>query len=80
MKKILLIGPILRNLKGFRKELIQRLLDEGYDVTLASAYKEEEKLGMDERLHFINVPIDRRGTSIASDIKFCNKYINILIF
>lgn len=78
MKKILLIGPILRNLKGFRKELIQRLLDEGYDVTLASAFKQEETQGMDERLHFIDVFIDRRGTSILSDILLCKNYIKIL--
>lgn len=78
MKKILLIGPILRNLKGFRKELIQRLLEEGFDVTLASSYRKEETEDMDGRLHFIDVPIDRRGTSISSDLKLCKNYIEIL--
>lgn len=78
MKKILLIGPIIGNLKGFRGELIQVLLDNGYDVTLATSYTNKEIADMDRRLHFYNVQIDRRDTSIISDLKLCFRYARLL--
>lgn len=78
MKKILLIGPILENLTGFRKELVQTLLEEGYDVTFATSFSQDETKRVDERVHLINVNIDRRGSSIIADLKLSKKYLNVL--
>lgn len=78
MKKILLIGPILENLTGFRKELVQTLLADNYDVTFATSFSEYEVRSVDDRVHLINVNIDRRGSSIIADLKLCKKYLNVL--
>lgn len=78
MKRVLLIGPILRNLTGFRKELIQKLLDENYEVILAASFKEDEAVGLDSRIKLVNILIDRRGTSIVSDLKLCKRYMALL--
>lgn len=78
MKKILLIGPILRNLKEFRKELIQRLIAENYDVTLVAECKKGESEGIDKRIKVVNVLVDRRGQALLLSLNYAKCNLKLL--
>lgn len=67
-KKILIIGTNMMNIYHHRLELIQALLESGFDVVVAAPRggeeKELEKIGC----RFIHMPVDNRGTNIKRDL------------
>jgi lipopolysaccharide/colanic/teichoic acid biosynthesis glycosyltransferase/glycosyltransferase involved in cell wall biosynthesis len=62
----------------FRKELIERLIAEGYKVLVSCPYG--KKLDLMKDISFIHedVSIDRRGTNIIKDCKLLSHYLKLL--
>lgn len=78
MKKILILSPIIGNLTSFRRELILRLLNDGYKVTLACDYEEEFEEFSQAGANYIRVPIDRRGANPIKEFKLLRTYFKII--
>jgi glycosyltransferase involved in cell wall biosynthesis len=62
----------------FRKELIEKLIQEGYEVLISCPYG--EKLDLMEDIDFIydDVEIDRRGTNVFADTRLLIHYLKVL--
>lgn len=78
MNHILILSPILRNLTNFRRELILRLLNDGYKVTLACDYEEEYDDFSRAGVKYIKVPIDRRGANPIKEFRLLRSYFKII--
>ena len=76
--RILLLGPLLRNLTNFRGELILDLIKEKYEVILVSSFESTNSKLESMGVKLVNISIDRRGTSIFRDIKLTKNYYKIL--
>lgn len=62
----------------FRKELIEAINKDGYDVLISCPYGEKLELMKDIKFKHDNVYIDRRGTNPLSDFKLLVHYIKIM--
>lgn len=62
----------------FRKELIEKLIHEGYRVLISCPYGEKLTLMKDIDFEFVDTKIDRRGTNILCDLKLIYRYFRIL--
>lgn len=78
MKKILILANNDIGLYNFRKELPQRLLRLGYDVTIALPYGEKVEKFKDMGCNFIETPMNRRGMNVIQDLKLLIQYIKII--
>ena len=58
----------------FRKELIEALIKEGYQVLISCPYGEKFELMQDIEYIYDNPVIDRRGTNIRNDCKLYKHY------
>lgn len=59
----------------FRKELIEALIEEGYDMLISCPYGEKFELIRDIEYIYDDPVIDRRGTNIVADLKlYCHYY------
>ena len=78
MKKILILANLDMGLYNFRKELLQRLLSDGYEVYISlpmgPRVADMEKMGC----RFIETPVDRRGMNPLADFKLFLTYRKIL--
>ncbi len=78
MKRVLFLVNHDIVIYNFRKELVERLLKEGYEVIISSPYGERiellEKLGC----KFIEVKLDRHGKSIRKEIQLLAYYKRII--
>ncbi len=62
----------------FRKELIEGLINAGYDVLISCPYGEKFELLQDITYLYDDPVIDRRGTNIVADFKLLVHYIKLL--
>lgn len=78
-KKILFLGNHAFVIYNFRKELIQTLLSNGYEVILSMPY-DEDKVPILESwgCRFVETKVDRRGTNIFKDIKLFLFYLKLI--
>ncbi len=58
----------------FRKELIEALIKEGYQVLISCPYGEKFELMKDIKFIYDNPYIDRRGTNVIKDLKLLLHY------
>lgn len=58
----------------FRKELIEAILDNGYEMLISCPYGEKFELMEGITFHYDNPEIDRRGTSVINDGKLFLHY------
>ena len=61
----------------FRKELIEGLLDAGYEMLVSCPYGEKLELMKHVNYRYDNPSIDRRGTNAAADLKLCAHYYRL---
>ena len=61
----------------FRKELIEAIIDSGYDMLISCPYGEKFELMKHISYIYDNPDIDRRGTSIKNDAKLLFHYFNL---
>ena len=76
--KIAIISPKDMNLYKFRKELIEELVNKGYDVVLICPYGKMLDGFIELGCRNIDISIDRRGISIISDFLLLKNYYRIL--
>lgn len=63
---------------NFRKELVERLLKEGYVIYISSPYGERIDLLIKKGCQYIETPISRHGKNPLTDIKLFNFYIKMM--
>lgn len=79
-KKILLIGNSSLVIFGFRKELIQRLVECGHEVWTSfpnGPFGEGEEISKEFGCNFVEVDINRRGKNPFEDMKLINSYYRL---
>lgn len=71
--KFLLISPKNRTVYNFRGDLIRTIIEKGYEVLVTGPDQTDvekiEALGA----RFIEIPMNKTGTSILSDLKYCKR-------
>lgn len=71
--KFLLISPKNRTVYNFRGDLIKTIIAKGYEVLVTGPDRTDvekiEALGA----RFIEIPMNKTGTSILSDLKYCKR-------
>lgn len=80
-KRILILGNSHLVVFGFRGELIERLVSEGYEVWTSfpnGPFGEGEKTAKEYNCHFVESIMDRRGTNPLQDIRILFQYNKII--
>lgn len=78
MAKILFISPKDNNFYNFRSEKILKFQKLGYEVVLICPYGKKIDFFTERGCRFIDLPMDRRGTSIWNDFKLMMQYWKIM--
>lgn len=78
MKRILILINSLGGLYNFRKELVEKLIERGYQVVISAPINEESSFFIDIGCRYIETPINRRGINPVTDFKLFIKYIDII--
>jgi glycosyltransferase involved in cell wall biosynthesis len=78
MKKIVILSNHHAYTYNFRKEIIQRLIDEHYKVYVVLPYGEKVELLKEMGCEFIDLPLDRRGMNPITDFKLLKNYHKII--
>lgn len=78
MKTVLFIVNHNITIYNFRKELVQRLVSEGYCVVAALPVTEETKKITDLGCEVVDMPVERRGTNPIHDFKLITGYRRII--
>jgi len=73
-KRVLFLANHFITLHSFRKELIQRLVEEGHEVYLSLPEDPDNKFFEDIGCHIIITEIDRRGVNPVKDMKLIAFY------
>lgn len=72
-KRVLFLSNHFKTLFWFRKELIQKLIDEGHEVYL-SLPEDENGFFANMGCHIVNTDVDRRGVNPKNDLKLIMFY------
>lgn len=78
MKKVIILSNHHAYTYNFRKEIIQRLIDENYKVYIVLPYGEKVDLLIEMGCEFIDLPLDRRGMNPITDLKLLLNYHKII--
>ncbi len=77
-KRILMLGNHEIVIYNFRRELIERMIKDGYEVYIALPYGPKIEYLKEMGCNFIDTPIDRRSTNPIQDIRVFLKYFKML--
>ena len=78
MSKVLFLANHFITLFSFRKELIQRLIDDGHELFLSLPKDEDNKYFEDLGCKIVETDIDRRGVNPFKDIKLIKQYKSMM--
>lgn len=78
MKKILMLGNHEIVIYNFRRELIERMISEGYEVYISLPYGPKVDYLKHMGCKFIDTPINRRNTNPMEDFKLLINYRSML--
>ena len=78
MKKVVILSNHHAYTYNFRKEIIQRLIDEQYKVYVVLPYGEKVELLKEMGCEFIELPLDRRGINPITDLSLILSYNKII--
>jgi glycosyltransferase involved in cell wall biosynthesis len=78
MKKVVILSNHHAYTYNFRRETIQRLLDENYKVYIVLPYGEKVEPLKELGCEFIDLPLDRRGMNPITDLKLLTSYYRII--
>lgn len=78
MKKVLMLGNHEIVIYNFRKELIEEMIKEGYEVYVSLPYGPKVEYLKEMGCKFIDTSINRRNTNPIEDIKLFFEYLRIL--
>lgn len=77
-KRILILSNHFITLYNFRKELIQKLNDEGHEVYISIPMSSSNEFFSDMGCKIIETPVDRRGINPVKEFSLIIKYIKII--
>ncbi len=80
-KKVLFLGNSKLTVFGFRGEIIEELIKNGYNVYVSfpnGPFGDGEKISKEYGCKFIETEMSRRGTNPIKDLKLLKKYISII--
>jgi galacturonosyltransferase len=78
MKKILIIGNNDVGLHNFRKELIERLISDGFHVFFSVPYGEKVEILKQTGAEYYPIEINRRGTNIKEEYILFREYRKLI--
>ncbi|WP_195270236.1 glycosyltransferase family 4 protein [Eubacterium sp. 1001713B170207_170306_E7] len=78
MKTVLILANNDIGLYNFRKELIEKLLEKGFEVAIALPYGKKVDQLIQMGCTYYETPIDRHGTNPITDMKLLHNYKKIL--
>jgi galacturonosyltransferase len=78
MRTVLVLANHFITIYAFRKELVEKLVEQGVQVYLALPESEENSYFENMGCKIIETPLDRRGTNPVSDIKLLFQYIKVI--
>ena len=78
-KKVLILVNHDVVIYNFRRELVERLLGEGYEVVISSPYGERIDPLVEMGCQYIETVIDRRGTNPLRDVNLLRYYRRIMV-
>lgn len=78
MKKVLFLVNHDVVIYNFRKELVERLLEEGYEVIISSPYGERIELLKEMGCKYIEIKLDRHGTNPLIELKLLTYYRRLI--
>ena len=77
-KRILILSNHFITLYNFRKELINKLVQDGHDVYLSMPKSDRNSYFIDKGCKIIETPVDRRGINPIRDISLILNYIKLM--
>ena len=78
MKRVLFLVNHDVVIYNFRRELVERLLEEGYEVVISSPYGERIDLLRDMGCKFVEVKLDRHGKNPLDELKLIAYYKELI--
>lgn len=78
MKKIVILSNHHAYTYNFRKEIIQKLIDENYKVYVVLPYGEKVEILKDMGCEYIDLPLERRGMNPITDFRLLMGYYKIV--
>ncbi|MBR3149687.1 MAG: hypothetical protein IKF64_05900, partial [Eubacterium sp.] len=76
--KFLLISPKNRTVYNFRGELVKSIIAKGYEVIVTGPDNTDVEKITELGARFFIVPVNKNGTSILGDIKYCHKLFKLI--
>ncbi|EET85920.1 glycosyl transferase group 1 [Clostridium carboxidivorans P7] len=77
-KRILILSNHFITLYNFRKELVEKLIEEGNEVFISIPKDKENSFFSDMGCKIIEIPVDRKGVNPVRDIGLALNYIKIM--
>lgn len=78
MLKVLILSNAISGVYNLRKEFIDRLLKEGYEVAISTPGGVESAYFVARGCRFIETPVSRRGTNVITDMRLMKQYWDIM--
>ncbi|WP_332695149.1 glycosyltransferase family 4 protein [Halalkalibacter lacteus] len=78
MKKVVILSNHHAYTYNFRREIIQRLIDEDFYVYVIQPYGEKVEKLKEMGCECIDLPLDRRGTNPITDARLIRKYFKVI--
>jgi galacturonosyltransferase len=76
--KILILSNSLPGLFQFRKELILKLIEEGYSVTICAPNGKKKEFFIENKCRYIEVKMKRKGKNPFSELKLLFHYLRLV--
>lgn len=76
--KFLLISPKNRTVYNFRGDLVRTLVNNGYEVLVTGPDQTDVDRITELGARFIEIPMNKTGTSILGDLKYCAKLFSLM--
>lgn len=76
--KFLMISPKNRTVYNFRGDLIREIQNKGYEVIVAGPNMEEVDKVKTLGVRFVEIPMNKTGTSVTGDLKYCWKLYRLM--
>ena len=76
--KFLLISPKNRTVWNFRGDLVKAIIAAGYEVIVTGPDQTDVDMITALGARFVEVPVNKNGTSFFGDLKFCKRLISLM--
>ena len=77
-KKLLIVANHFATIYKFRKELVSKLVEEGYDVIISLPFSPDIEKIKDLGVRVIDTKVDRKSLNPIKDLKLLNDYKNLI--